>query len=639
MVAGVLAHISRTGEGYAALLDRSVRAELLTREAQVAFKVQVQEWKNVLLRGRDDAALSKYRDQFTAEGKRVAAISDTLRTLLSDTATVGLLSRFRVAHAGLTETYLRAMADFERDRARSPYAADKAVKGMDRPPVATLDSLVSVVAAAVHADVLAHQSTLRRDQLILLLVAVVIALVLGIAGWRSIRGITRPIVAVSSHLDSVRAGPISVLADASASIAEGRLTRPSSPRLVPLSVDRDDEIGLIAESSNAITMQVQQVVAALDVAMVTLGRVLEDTRARIDLVRAGDLSAPALPEQPGVYGALADAVRETVLAVAAPVREARHVLEHAAQGDLRLRMSDASTGEFGRLSLAINSALSQISSTLGDIRAAAATTRSNADAMADENDRLGDASREQVQHVQEVMETLTGVAGRIGSSSQLMRDIRVEATGVAVAMANGAEAVSVLADRMSGVKESTDASARIVRSIEEIAFQTNLLALNAAVEAARAGDAGRGFAVVADEVRSLAIRAADASRQTGELIERSAVAARDGATYAADVTVQLRTVRQRVDALSVRIVEQAEHVAREASDVVEVGASLRQLEQRFESTVRAVEQTVNTARSVVGDADEVLAHVDRFQLVASDDCSIFPTKALGAPTRQRVFTG
>jgi methyl-accepting chemotaxis protein len=86
-----------------------------------------------------------------------------------------------------------------------------------------------------------------------------------------------------------------------------------------------------------------------------------------------------------------------------------------------------------------------------------------------------------------------------------------------------------LTTSMDEISRASEETSKIIKTIDEIAFQTNLLALNAAVEAARAGEAGAGFAVVADEVRNLAMRAAEASKNTADLIEGTVKRVNDGA--------------------------------------------------------------------------------------------------------------
>ena len=154
----------------------------------------------------------------------------------------------------------------------------------------------------------------------------------------------------------------------------------------------------------------------------------------------------------------------------------------------------------------------------------------------------------------------------------------------------GATAMSDLAKAIAEIKANADQTAKIVKTIDEIAFQTNLLALNAAVEAARAGDAGKGFAVVAEEVRNLAQRAGQAARTTSELIEKSVKSAESGVNLSHNVS---------------QVVGDMTGASRKVSDLVgEIAASAKEIAQGIDQVGKAVRQMDQVTQGNAASAEE-----------------------------------
>ena len=161
-----------------------------------------------------------------------------------------------------------------------------------------------------------------------------------------------------------------------------------------------------------------------------------------------------------------------------------------------------------------------------------------------------------------------------------------------------------IADLQSAMQEMAAANAniaKIVQSIDEIAFQTNILALNAAVEAARAGEAGAGFAVVADEVRNLAQRSAVASRETGAKIDDVVSKSKRGVEIATRVESSLRKIiedNRRVDGIIDQIAEASVEQAKGLDLAVH---AMERIEQLTQSNTASAEQTATAAQQLDGE--------------------------------------
>lgn len=145
-----LHHTNRKTASDLAGLDATERNLLVTLRTRAAFKTQVQEWKNILLRGRDPADFDRYRAGFEAEEtivrKGLASLVDS--PLETDSRTgqlpvdpASLLKK----HERLARTYRDALSAHDTAAPDSPFKTDAAVRGVDRELSDDLDRLAIAV--------------------------------------------------------------------------------------------------------------------------------------------------------------------------------------------------------------------------------------------------------------------------------------------------------------------------------------------------------------------------------------------------------------------------------------------------------------------------------------------------------------
>jgi methyl-accepting chemotaxis protein len=172
-----------------------------------------------------------------------------------------------------------------------------------------------------------------------------------------------------------------------------------------------------------------------------------------------------------------------------------------------------------------------------------------------------------------------------------------------------------LTDSMGQIASASEKTSKIIKTIDEIAFQTNLLALNAAVEAARAGEAGAGFAVVADEVRNLAMRAADAAKNTSELIEGTVKKVEDGSSLVSETNTAFSRVAEDVGKVSNLVGEISAASNEQSQGIGQINQAVTEMDKVTQQNAASAEESASASEEMNVQATQMKRNVDHLMIL------------------------
>ncbi len=221
---------------------------------------------------------------------------------------------------------------------------------------------------------------------------------------------------------------------------------------------------------------------------------------------------------------------------------------------------------------------------------------------------------------------MASMTARNSESAQSAKGLAAEARATADA---GARDMTAMREAMTAIKTSSSDIAKIIKTIDEIAFQTNILALNAAVEAARAGEAGAGFAVVAEEVRSLAQRSAQAAKETAAKIADASAKSEQGAIISGQVAGSLDKIVERIRQLDEMVGGIATASAEQSTGIGQLNLAVAGMDKITQSNAALAQQSANSAEDMKSQSGQVkLAVNELLQMVQGYEQE--PTRAAAA---------
>ena len=244
------------------------------------------------------------------------------------------------------------------------------------------------------------------------------------------------------------------------------------------------------------------------------------------------------------------------------------------------------------------------------LRSGADQVNSASGQVSQSSQQLSEGATEQASSLEETSASLEELSSMTTSNAENARQATQMAGAAHGAASKGVKAMERMSETIVRIKSSADETAKIIKTIDEIAFQTNLLALNAAVEAARAGEAGKGFAVVAEEVRNLAQRSAEAAKNTAQLISDSQKNSDQGVEASTSVGAILVEIAGGIDNVTNLVQEVAAASKEQAGGVEQINKAVSEMDKVTQSNAATAEESAAASEELSAQAKELREMVE-----------------------------
>lgn len=317
-------------------------------------------------------------------------------------------------------------------------------------------------------------------------------------------------------------------------------------------------------------------------------------------------------------GTLSEKMRSLMETLKTIISDEGYLLSEMAKGNFNVKSKDRTiyTGEFSKvlaslqeINRGIDEMMLQISQTSDQVAIGAEQVSYGAQA-------LSEGAVEQAASVEELASAVDEISNRIQKNSQSVKQVSEMAEVIEKGALQGNQKMKEMVLAMENINKSSDEIAKIMKTIEDIAFQTKILALNAAVEAARAGSSGKGFAVVADEVRSLAAQSAEASNSITELIQSSLRAVENGTKIATETANSLDSMMGGIQEATKAVFKIANASEEQAKAVSQVTQELDQISSVVQTNSATAQQSAAASQQLASQAQIMKDCIGRFQLAS-----------------------